>query len=79
MLDQRAQRVAVRRDEDRRTGTEVGHDRVVPPRQHPLEHVLQALGARQQVARQRRVPLVVAPTLCVPRERRIEIGRPLVV
>ena len=41
-------------------GAQVGDDRVVPPRQHPLEHVLQALGPGQHVAGERGVALVDA-------------------
>jgi hypothetical protein len=49
VLDQRAQRVAVRGDQHGLAGAQVRHDRVVPVRQHPLDDVLEALGAGQQL------------------------------
>src|ERR1700761_1236132 len=52
VLDQGAQRVAVRHDQDRAAGPEVGHDLVVPVRQHPGQHVLEALGTRPGLGRQ---------------------------
>ena len=53
-----AQRVAVRGDQHRPAGQQVRHDRVVPVRQRAHEHVLEALGARHQLGRQRRVARV---------------------
>src|ERR1041385_186689 len=58
VLDERAQRVPVRRDDDQPAVAQVGHDRVVPVRQHPGHHVLQALAARPQLGRDRRVARV---------------------
>ena len=49
MLDQRPQRVAVRGDQDDPAEPQVRHQRVVPVRKHPVHHVGQALGARQDL------------------------------
>ena len=47
MLDQRAQRVAVRGDQHGLAGAQVGHDDVRPSTgMKPVDHVLEALGAR---------------------------------
>ncbi len=45
-------------DQDGLTRLQVGDDRVVPVRQHPLEDVLQALRSRQQLWGQSRVARV---------------------
>src|SRR5437660_2495407 len=52
VLDQRPQRVAVGRDEHHAARSQVGHDPVVPVRQHARHHVLQALAARPQLGRE---------------------------
>ena len=60
VLDERAQRIAVGRDEHEPAGAQVGDDHVVPVGQHAREHVLEAFGAGQQVgceAAVARVPL----------------------
>src|SRR5437763_8966885 len=44
VLDQSPQRVAVRSDQHRATGPQIGHDRRFPVRQHSGDHVGQALG-----------------------------------
>ena len=62
VLHERAQGVAVRGDEHGRAGAQVGDDRVVPPRQHPLEDVLQALGPGEHVAGERVVPRCRCPS-----------------
>ena len=59
VLDQGAQAVAVGGDQDRAAGQEVGDDAVEPVREHADDDVLQALRARAQLRRERRVARVV--------------------
>ena len=59
MLDQGAQRVAVRGDKHRLSVGELRDDVVVPVRQGTIEHVLEAFGARQQLWWQLRVTGVI--------------------
>src|SRR2546430_17463564 len=58
VLHQRAQAVAMRRYEHASVGEQVGNDRVIPGRQHPRYHLLQALRAWEQLRWQRRVSRV---------------------
>ena len=53
------ERVAVGGDQGDPAGVQVGHDLVVPVRQRPEQHVLQALGLRPRLGRQPGVPRVV--------------------
>ena len=48
----------MRRDEHDVAGPQVGDDRVVPVRQHPGDDVGEALGARDDIAREEGVALV---------------------
>src|SRR5882762_30184 len=55
---------------------QVGDDGVIPVRKHPLDHVLQALGAWQKLGWQRGIPRVVRRVALI---RRFEVGWPHVV
>ena len=61
ILDQRAQRVAVRRDQHPLAGVNRRRDRLVPVRQESRDRVLQRLGQREIGRRQRRIARIAVP------------------
>ena len=76
VLDQGAEAVAVRHHEHDSTGSQVGHDGVVPVGQHPHHDVLETLSPRQNVRRQRCVAMIMAG---VPFVAGVQRRRPHVV
>src|SRR5690348_2094978 len=79
VLDQRAQRIAVRDDQGGAPGGQVGDQRVVPVGQHALQHVLEALGAGPQLVGKVGVPGIVGlrqRVIVGERRRRHVVGTP---
>src|SRR5260370_4615685 len=76
VLDERAQAVAVGGDEDARLAQQVGHDGVVPVREHPLDDVFQALRAGEQLVGQPGVSRIMGG---MPLVGALQGGRPHVV